>query len=828
MDALTRHARRLTALWALGTVVATGASLTLPGPVLGPGWALVLVTGGFVAAEFTTLRIRRGATAEGFTVSEVPLVAGLLFLGPVGLVGARLIGAGVGLYLDRRQERLKLFFNLTMWSWQAATAMVLLLLVAGDDRISPAGVYTVLGAIAFTDMISAIALNSIIARVRDEPMSWTRILATLRAGLPPALSSAAFTFVFVHTAGDEWVLVGPLLFIALSIWLAFRAETDLLAEREGLQRVAELGAVVIDPSLDEEGAVRALLREVGTLLEAEVVGLRLTEPGGEVVVFATDGRAEALFADMAPVSEPRVLSAEDCGGVVRDGLVVPLPPDAPVTGSLLVAEGEGEAASLGLPELRVAATLAGQLATMVHNARLTGVVRAQARQAGWEARHDPLTQLPNRLWLDEHLATVTADEHYSLLLLDLDGFKTVNDALGHSSGDELLVDFATRLVATMPADAMITRFAGDEFVCLLPGPIERGLEVATATRAHFQSPSNIRGMHLSVLPSIGLSHHPTDGTDTEELIRAADVAMFRGKRDQSGVARFAVEDAEHAARQFRLAGDLREAIRGEHLTCVYQPIVDTATGAVHHLEALARWHHPVLGPVSPDEFIVLAEQGGLIRELTMHVARQAARACRRWLADGLAAGVAVNLSPQSLSDASIPYAVKAILAEEGLPAEHFAVEITETTLLTDAGRALPLLAEFEAAGISVAIDDFGTGYSSLAHLGRIPVDVLKVDRSLVQNRRGRRGGTILRAVIDLAAALGLTVVAEGIEDREDYLWLRDAGCALGQGYFMGRPMVEEDLRGWRESWSGVAAELRDVRPRHLAVAAVSERTASVS
>ncbi|HUG83849.1 MAG TPA: EAL domain-containing protein, partial [Euzebya sp.] len=631
-----------------------------------------------------------------------------------------------------------------------------------------------------------------------------------------ALAAAAFGFVLVRTVSGDWVLAGPLALIGLSIWLALRAQTGLLAEQDGLRRVASLGSVVLSPDLDENAAVGQLLATVADLLDATVVALRVTEPGGEQVVFTTDDRAHALLTDLATVGQPRVLALHECArGTVRDGLVVPLPADAPVTGTLLVADTVGASAVLGAVDLRVAISLAGQLTTMVHNARLNGTVRGQAHQARWEARHDSLTGLPNRLWMGEHLRRQPADRSYSILLLDLDGFKAVNDALGHSSGDDLLIDFAHRLRAIVPEDVIATRFAGDEFVCLVPGPVQRGMAVAVMACEHFQTASNIRGIRLSVTPSVGFAHHPTDGTDPEELLRAADVAMFRAKEDGSGVARFVVTDAEKAARKLRLGVDLREAINDERLTCVYQPVVSLRDGTVSHLEALARWQHPVLGPVSPEEFIALAEQGGLVRDLTLQVVRHAVRACGRWLAEGLDAGVAVNLYSQSLSDASMPADICTVLTEEGLAPHRFSVEITETTLLTDAGRALPLLAQFTAAGIGVAIDDFGTGYSSLAYLGRIPADVLKVDRSLVRNRDEARGGTILRAVIDLAASLGLKVIAEGIEDRGDYLWLRSIECELGQGYFIARPMPEEALADWCASWAITSHQLGLATPAYL-------------
>ncbi|HUG84463.1 MAG TPA: GGDEF domain-containing protein, partial [Euzebya sp.] len=553
------------------TVAATAVALLPPGPVVGPGWVVAALVGGFFAAEVATTHVRHGTESESFSLSEVPLAIGLLVLGPLGLIGSRMVGSGLALVLDRHQRGEKLVFNLVMWSAQAAVASAMVIGFAGQDRTSATAAYALLLSIALTDAMSAVAINGIIANVRDQPAPLGALIASVRAGLPPALAAAAFGFVLVRTVSGDWVLAGPLALIGLSIWLALRAQTGLLAEQDGLRRVASLGSVVLSPDLDENASVGQLLATVADLLDATVVGLRVTEPCGEQVVFTTDDRAHALLADLATVGQPRVLAPHECaGGAVRDGLVVPLPADAPVTGTLLVADTVGASAVLGAVDLRVAISLAGQLATMVHNARLNGTVREQAQQARWEARHDSLTGLPNRLWMGEHLRRQPADRPYSILLLDLDGFKSVNDALGHSSGDDLLIDFARRLQAIVPEDVIATRFAGDEFVCLVPGPVQRGMAVAVMAREHFQTASSIRGIRLSVTPSVGFAHHPTDATDPEELLRAADVAMFRAKEDGSGVARFVVTDAEKAARKLRLGVELREAVNDERLTCVYQ------------------------------------------------------------------------------------------------------------------------------------------------------------------------------------------------------------------------------------------------------------------
>jgi diguanylate cyclase (GGDEF)-like protein/PAS domain S-box-containing protein len=411
------------------------------------------------------------------------------------------------------------------------------------------------------------------------------------------------------------------------------------------------------------------------------------------------------------------------------------------------------------------------------------------------ADHDALTGLPNRRLLEDRLKQALAQSYRNrkqtaVMFIDLDRFKTVNDSLGHAVGDVLLREVAVRLVKQLREGDTICRIGGDEFMVVLP-EVKRSSHVAQVAQKiieQLSQPVVVEERELTVTPSIGIAVFPDDGRDAEALIRNADAAMYHAKEMGRANYQFFTEQMNLlAARRLALEGDLRRSLGRDEMRLHYQPIVETLSGKVAAHEALLRWQHPVRGLLSPDEFMQAAEETGLILKIGEWVLREACMwatfigAERRLL-------INVNLSARQFNDPKLPQLVSSALRESGLPAELLELEITESTAMQQTDVTLGTLKKLKDLGVSIAIDDFGTGYSSLAYLKRFPVDKLKIDRSFVADvTKMKEQRAIVEAIVALAHALGLKVIAEGVENEAQRKFLRGCGCEYLQGYASGKP-----------------------------------------
>src|SRR5215218_6973394 len=401
-----------------------------------------------------------------------------------------------------------------------------------------------------------------------------------------------------------------------------------------------------------------------------------------------------------------------------------------------------------------------------------------------QSLHDALTGLPNRtLFRDRIEQAITsgrrADVASAVMLIDLDHFKEINDTLGHHAGDRLLEEVAHRLERSLGERDTVARLGGDEFGVLLPALRRPGDAnvVARQLLAGLREPFSIEGLTLEVDASIGMACHPAHGTGVETLIQRADIAMYSAKEGGGGHAMFEPRLDRFSPRRLSLAGGLRQAIQNGEITLFFQPKAELATGTVVGVEALARWEHPRLGLVGPTEFVPIAEQTGLIAPLTSYVLDTALRQVREWRDEGRELSVAVNLSARSFLDAQL-----------------LEIEITESMLMLDPGRAQAVLERLSRIGLTLSVDDFGTGYSSLANLKRLPVDVIKIDKSFVMDMAiDASDAAIVRSTIDLAHNLGLRVVAEGVESHQSWTRLTELGCDLAQGFYVSRPLPAPDL-----------------------------------
>jgi diguanylate cyclase (GGDEF)-like protein len=517
------------------------------------------------------------------------------------------------------------------------------------------------------------------------------------------------------------------------------------------------------------------------------------QPGGAndaVWVLAT------LFMALAPGWPNRPSGAELPAWVV---LGIPV---GATLGALSLLVYDHQHTLRGLPVYLGTATVlvaVGRLVTTFREA----TVLAHSHQL---ALTDELTSLGNRRafyeHVQEHLMHSNASDSGALLLLDLDRFKEVNDSLGHQAGDDLLRLVAERLSRSLQGkNDFLARLGGDEFAILLLG-IAPGDAEAVAERVHtaLEASFVIDGVSVRVDASVGIALFPIHGVEVSTLLRCADVAMYQAKSRRSGHYVYnRSEDFLQGHDRLRTLEELRHAVAAGELVVHYQPKVDARTLQICGVEALVRWMHPTRGLLFPGDFLQLAEDSGLMRDLTGVVLEQSLDQVKEWRETGRHLSVAVNLSASSLVDAELPSRVLQILLDRGLPASVLEIEITEDFLMGDRERARSILTELRLLGVRVAVDDFGTGYSSLSYLRELPIDELKLDRSFVSPMAGDpRAAAIVRSTIDLAHSLGMTLVAEGVEDEATAGELARSGCDEAQGFFFSKALPPVELERWMD------------------------------
>ncbi|WP_230686834.1 putative bifunctional diguanylate cyclase/phosphodiesterase [Catellatospora vulcania] len=492
------------------------------------------------------------------------------------------------------------------------------------------------------------------------------------------------------------------------------------------------------------------------------------------------------------------------GGSLLPIIMGPLANEALSTGALLMLGPVIAAQTEVAPEL-VLALILPLLAV-----RRLSIITAEQNHL---ANIDTLTGLANRKALIGEVSAAVAGHaqravqgdprsRFGLLLLDLDRFKHVNDSLGHEVGDRLLIAVGDRLDRLVRPGDLVARLGGDEFAVVakrLDSP-EQARELAEQIEQALTAPVVLDGLPLDVGGSIGIALYPDHGTNFATLLRHADVAMYTAKHDGDGVAVYSPEADQNSPQRLSLLADLRTMLsqpdRGG-LRLFYQPQVEIATGEVVGVEALLRWQHPTRGPVSPDELIRVAEPSSVMRLLTRWVVEEAVIQLAKWSASGLQVRMAVNVSVRDLHTGAIVEQIEELLARYDVEPYRLQLEITESALMADPHRVLATLTRLQLLGVGIALDDFGTGYSSLQHLRRLPLSEVKIDRSFVMAMADDPDDlVIVRSIIELAGALGLRVVAEGVEDERAWRLLQSAGCEVAQGWFYARPLPPDELADW--------------------------------
>jgi diguanylate cyclase (GGDEF)-like protein/PAS domain S-box-containing protein len=497
-----------------------------------------------------------------------------------------------------------------------------------------------------------------------------------------------------------------------------------------------------------------------------------------------------------------------------DELVAPEDADAVVgwltAGSSVAQEGVHNLTLMAKDGRRV------ELETSVRNltrdneiVAVQGIARDVTERKEWEtalrhqALHDNLTDLPNRTFLLERLEQAISlaqrvPAQHALAIIDLDRFKEVNDTYGHHFGDIVLRELSARFQTTMRSSDTIARLGGDEFAVFMQhSTADTAADGARRMLLALEEPVVVDGLQFQLQASAGIAIYPDHGSDAHSLLRRADVAMYVAKRSGESLRIYSQEEDPHSPARLFLLTRLREALREDAFTLHYQPIVDVKRGSLLAFEALARWEDAELGAVGPARFIPLLEETGLIMPFTLWVLEEVVRQIAEWAERGLEISVNFNLSARNLHDRQVLEAVQTLCLANGVKPSSLAIEVTEGSIMTDPARALETLRRLSDLGVSVAVDDFGTGYSSLAYLQRLPVTHLKIDRSFVHSMASDPGdAAIVRSTIGLGHDLGLTMVAEGVEDRAVWDLLSGLGCDAAQGYYIARPMPAEAVTTW--------------------------------
>jgi diguanylate cyclase (GGDEF)-like protein len=626
-------------------------------------------------------------------------------------------------------------------------------------------------------------------------------------------SSASST---LETVLDAMTVVSSLLFISWATVLGTVYQPNSEPTAATLTIVADIAADVAILSVAFLLAIRsAPSQRFPNILLAAGVGAKALADSSSAYLGAVGGTpAIPMSASLAGGLLVVLAGLSSWGRPVPDARPQParsqvtlLLPYIPVVAVALTAIGyaavRGEMSSFLLWNLIALGLLvfARQVAALLRNFALTQHLEHQLR-------YDALTGLPNRFHLREQLQValdrVKDGASVSLLLMDLDHFKRLTDTVGEAAGDGLLKMVGARLQQALHGRALVARIGGDEFAALSENSsTANASQMAKGLLRLLGDPFVVEGQALEIGCSIGVAVFPEHGKTADDVLRRADMAMYAAKESRHTFAVYEPSQDEGVGNPLAMMAELRAAIRTGQLVLEYQPIVDTRTGAVSHVEALVRWHHPQRGIIPPGDFIPFAEDSGLIGPLTEWVIGTALRQTRTWHEQGTKLGVAVNISMRNLLDPDLDAHVAELIQRLNAQARWLRLEITESAIMSDPKRVARTLARLRGIGVGLSVDDFGTGYSSLAHLQRLPVDEVKVDRSFVASMiSDHNSAAIVRAALDLGRNLRLITVAEGVENQQTADLLMSLGCDSIQGFYVSRPLPEDRVVAWLAEWQG--------------------------
>jgi diguanylate cyclase (GGDEF)-like protein len=770
-------------------------------------WRILLSVAVLAISEVAVLHLRFGTEKYTLTWSEGAILVGLILTPGPWISIAGVAGVGITQLVGQRDPR-KIAFNVgSIAAVSTLCALSLRIFDASDPARSlgtPHGYAALTTAACVFFVCNSVLVSAAVALASGRAFGAVmREGLLLKIGMMAGNTVIALLLVSVPWQGSVAILVP---FCLVLLFLTYRAYFRAL-EDSGVWQQLDAAAKELT-LLDRSHVAEAAAARAVSLFNAEFAEVLLERNGvGDELTFRHSNSGAQSDADAAaPGGEPP--------SIVEEPLMVAVDSDASVIGALRL--GLRPATRLSRRQRLVLRTFAHSVATSVQNASLYAEMRHQAKVNAYEATRDPLTGVANRRVLHAELAAAVDEVAQSeltaaLLLIDLDHFKDINDTLGHHTGDAVLCVIATRLARAVSSADVVARLGGDEFAVVVRGLREPSEAETVANRllTVLAEVVEYEGLHLAVGGSIGIACYPQDGDNPEDLLRLADTALYQAKEQRGAIARYRSDRDAHSLGRITLAADLRDAISAQQFILHYQAQVDLLTGHVVGAEALARWRHPSLGLLGPDRFIDLVDRSSVVHEFALAILDAAITEAALWQRRGAHIPVSVNLSARNLLDPRLPGDVAEILIRHGLPPERLILEITETTMITDAPAVEAVLARLRRVGVQLSVDDFGTGYSSLAFLQRVAVNEIKIDRTFVSAMTtSESDAAIVRATIELAHGLGVRVVAEGVETLDHVIALRDLGCDVAQGWHYGRPAPGPHLRS---AWLGLDEPRRATR-----------------
>ncbi len=782
-----------------------------------PWWVLIPAV---YLSEITVVHFRGRRDAHSFSMSEIPMIFGLFFFAPAHMMLSVAIGSTLVLSLHRRQPLLKLLFNVSQFTLVFGIAIVVFRSIARLGQ--PLGIagwagalIAALAALTTAMFLVNLAIFLVSGSFRRPGIGEVIGLSTLATLMSSSLALIAVTMTQLAPGMAFLAMIPPAI-----LFLSYRAYMSQREQRTRLEALYD-ATRVLHQTPESEQAMLVAVDRARAMFAAEFAEITLFvdeshEAGYRTRVGPADGELQMklipldherpVWHEIASTRASRLFDRDDeeftrlgdCPSI-REGIATPLFVDEAVGGILLVANKLDDVSSYKPSDIKLLETFARQVAVSLENGKLVDslasltILKEELRH---QALHDSLTGLANRAnftaRVSDALSNLEEGASVAVMFLDLDDFKNVNDSFGHAAGDQLLIGVAERLQAECRSNDTVARIGGDEFAILIPSTRDTAAPAGLASRMidSLELPFLIDGHQMLARASIGIALSVPDG-DPRELLSNADAAMYAAKHQGKGTYRQYVDTMhDEVKKTLELRTSLQTALQLNQLEMYYQPIVDITSGTISRFEALMRWHHPTLGTIQPTDFIPYAEDSGLI----VHLGRWAlARACddaRKWQVanPGCAVGVAVNISPKQLSERDIVDDVRSALADSGLAADHLTLEITENLVMH---TAVQKLEQLKSLGIHLAIDDFGTGYSSLSYLDRLPLDIVKIDRSFVE-KLGQGETSLVRTVLTIGNSLGIGSIVEGVETRQQLTRLRELGCRHVQGFYLSPAVTIDD------------------------------------
>jgi len=761
---------------------------------------LIVMVPLYIVPYYYTLDYEFRNDAYTVTLVQLPLALGVLLVLPLVHLAARIVAALTYAVVER-QNPLKAAYNLGMAAFELGAASLAVSLVGFEA--GPALWLALYVGLVAADLVGTLALAAI-WRLLGMQVTAGRTVSAFAASAPAALLFTGIAIVAISAFREEHLTVPITLGLVGGLAVAYRAHRRTVSQQQATEQLYEFVKDLGPLDLASDEAALALERIRGLLNTRELgLAIRSGQTWSHLLVNEegatrrTDDRVRRLSEQVATTGTAalrRGLNGD------TDSMATPLVGTGELSGILTANDRMGAARSFDMRDLRLLETMAAELSTALERGQMLA-------ELGRAATTDPLTGMPNLADTIRRLSDLLLDHREVVLAaVAVDSFREVNDTLGHEVGDELLVEVARRLTLASP-NAIVGRIGGGRFAVAVPAPLAGGDPemFGLGIRAQVEGSAQIGAVGTHVRLSVGVVQAPEHGSEAATLIRRAETAMYSARHHNGGPVLWEPAYEVTGTRRLAVVMALREALAGGAIGVAYQPKVETATGKVSGVEALARWTHPALGAIRPDEFVPLAEASGLMGPLTSSVLRQSLTACKGWQRRAEGVGVAVNVSAVTVLDPAFVTEVAAILASVGIAAELLTLELTEGVVVHDPELAVVRMEELRSLGVKLSVDDFGTGYSSLTYLKGLPVDEVKIDKGFIDGLAGDPADrAVVRAVVDIAHTLGLRVVAEGVEQQEQHGILRVLGVDEVQGYLHARPMSSIEVSVWLRSRESVA------------------------